>query len=59
MNEQRTFTCDGCGKTHTGEMKPWDWYVRMDDDGEQFACSRKCIETTAEKTGKTRVVLPW
>jgi len=39
-------------------MKPRDWYERSDDDGVQTACSRECIDAIAEKTGKTRVILP-
>lgn len=54
--------CHGCGKDsgrseHQG--KPAAWYSRQDDDGKQYACSRPCIDTIAETTGKTRVILPW
>lgn len=59
------FICDGCGKRQRGSesrdgvaYKPRDWYQRTDDDGTQTACSRECIEIIAEKTGKTKVVLP-
>jgi len=58
------FVCDGCGKQQEGErwprgtFKPSHWYTRSDDDGEQHACSRKCIEVVAEKTGKTDLVNP-
>jgi hypothetical protein len=59
------FICDGCGKrslgcaTRSGDwLKPPDWYQRTDDDGTQVACSRRCIDIIAEKTGKTNVVLP-
>ncbi len=59
------FICDGCGKRTPAEMgrsgdafKPRSWYARGDDDGQQHACSRECIEKIAEKTGKTAVVLP-
>lgn len=58
--------CDGCGKREPAMvagipkkfMKPRDWYERSDDDGVQTACSRECIDAIAEKTGKTRVILP-
>ncbi len=56
--------CDGCGKrqpmvqANGNWFKPRDWYERSDKDGIQTACSRKCIGRIAEKTGKTRVVLP-
>lgn len=59
------YICDGCGKeqpadkTTRGELvKPFDWFVRGDKDGDQHACSRPCIETVSKKTGKTNVVLP-
>ena len=61
------YICDGCEKredavvasgTH-GWAKPPKWYQRRDEDGPQDACSRKCIETIAEKTGKNAMVLPW
>lgn len=60
------FICDGCGKRAAGKattqgywFKPHDWYERSDKDGTQTACSRECIDRIAEKTGKTRVVLPF
>lgn len=59
------FTCDGCGKKEPGFHaglswhKPRIWYERSDKDGTQTACSRECIKLIAEKTGKTRVVLPF
>lgn len=59
------YVCDGCGKealviaTRDGlHHKPHDWYQRTDDDGTQTACSRDCIKTVAEKSGKTDIVLP-
>lgn len=59
------FICDGCGKRAPGEcnksgdwFKPRSWYERSDEGGMQTACSRECIEKIAEKTGKTKVVLP-
>jgi hypothetical protein len=58
------FTCDGCGEEEMGEhangnwFKPRDWYVRSDKDGPQVACSRRCIETVASRSGKTGCVLP-
>lgn len=58
------YTCDGCGKKQMadkmphGWFKPRNWYQRMDEDGPQDACSRKCIKTIAEKTNKTSIVLP-
>lgn len=57
--------CDGCGKrkpmwsNRQGEwIKPGSWYERTDEDGTQTACCRECIEKIAEKTGKTKCVLP-
>lgn len=58
------FVCDGCGKECTAfwnghdYFKPASWFQRADDDGPQDACSRECIEKIAEKSGKTKVVLP-
>jgi hypothetical protein len=58
--------CDGCGKrapaisTRDGRwLKPRTWYERTDDEGTQTACSRECIDKIAERTGKTKVVLPF
>lgn len=51
--------CGGCGKEATTPEKPNDWYSREDEDGKQFACSRKCIDIVSSNTGKTRVILPW
>ena len=62
------YTCDGCGKEapaaffpngEPGWHKPVSWYQRQDKDGIQDACSRECIEKIAEKSGKTKVVLPF
>lgn len=60
------YICDGCGKREPGHEdrsgnahKPRSWYQRTDDDGTQTACSRKCIETIAEKSGKSAVVAPF
>jgi hypothetical protein len=60
------FICDGCGKEVNaifihpgGYFKPNSWYQRQDKDGSQEACSRKCIEEIAKKTGKTNVVAPF
>jgi hypothetical protein len=58
------FTCDGCGEEESGYyanghwFKPHSWFERSDEDGPQTACSRRCIETIAAKTGKTPCVLP-
>ncbi|HAS52676.1 MAG TPA: hypothetical protein DCS42_00430 [Nitrospiraceae bacterium] len=58
------YICDGCGKQQIGMMghrefeKPPEWFQRSDKDGIQIACSRNCIKTIADKTGKTSVVLP-
>ena len=54
------YICDGCGKTETvrTSTKPWEWFQRTDEDGEQHACSRQCIERTAAKSGKTGLVFP-
>ncbi len=58
------YICDGCGKRESAEkgergyIKPWNWFQRSDKDGIQVACSRRCIENVAEKSGKTRVVFP-
>ncbi len=63
---QNTFVCDGCGKEAKGEQwpdgswhKPRLWYQRTDEDGDQLACSRPCIDTVAAATGKTRAILSW
>ena len=56
--------CDGCGKEQpmiavNGRwVKPRDWYERSDEEGTQTACSRKCVDKIAEKSGKTSVILP-
>lgn len=57
--------CDGCGKRApmvaglNGQwFKPRSWFQRSDEDGIQTACSRECIDKIAEKSGKTRVILP-
>jgi len=54
------FKCDGCGAEveKSSATKPYDWFSRKDDDGEQFACSRGCIAKVAEASGKTGLVLP-
>ena len=58
------FICDGCGKRALAEhnrldwFKPSKWFQRSDDQGIQDACSRECVKTIAEKTGKAVVVLP-
>lgn len=56
-----TVKCDGCGLDSGKEEKPWNWYQRTDRDTRevQTACSRACIDVIAEKTGSTRVILPW
>lgn len=56
---KRAWICGGCGISAYGEIKPYDWYIRSDEDGEQIACSRPCIEIIAKKTGKTSVVAPF
>jgi len=57
--------CDGCGArapmwaNRLGDwFKPRDWFERTDDDGTQTACSRRCIDLIAARTGKTDLVLP-
>lgn len=59
------YICDGCDKVQDAEKgikgelcKPKNWFTRMDDDGEQHACSRECIQQISRETGKTSVVLP-
>jgi hypothetical protein len=58
------YICDGCGRERTGlptlggYSHPPEWFQRGDDDGNQDACSRECIDTIAAKSGKTRCVLP-
>jgi len=62
MTTERTVTCMGCNRTATcpdGQSKPWDWFIRTDEDGDQIACSRPCIDIIAKESGKTQVVLPW
>lgn len=63
-----TVKCDGCGKdsgyvVEQGQLrahaKPSLWYARQDEDGEQIACSRACIDIIAKNTNKTSVILPW
>lgn len=61
------FVCNGCGKQEESHdfdtwgraIKPAGWYSRGDKDGCQLACSRDCIQTVSEETGKTSVVLPF
>ena len=62
-----TIKCDGCGKESPmvrykggapGWHKPDKWYQRQDEDGIQDACSRECIQTIAEQSGKSDVVIP-
>jgi len=58
------YVCDGCGlqlaadRGPLGWLKPRDWFQRVDKDGPQDACSRRCIDIAATRTGKTAVVLP-
>ena len=59
------YVCDGCGKQEPADrsargdaIKPRLWFGRMDKDGEQFACSRECVDKVAKATGKTDLVLP-
>lgn len=59
------FICDGCGAEAPGEFangqwfKPRLWFQRSDKDGPQTVCSRPCIDTVSERTGKTSVVAPF
>lgn len=58
------YICDGCGKEAPADtnqrdwLKPREWYQRADSEGVQDACSRRCIELVAAKTGKTDLVVP-
>ena len=60
------YICDGCGKREKADkafngqaIKPKDWYMRIDENlGELHACSRKCIDAIAEKTGTHSIVFP-
>ncbi len=54
------YICDGCQKEQltANSLKPHHWFVRSDEDGEQHACSRPCIEKVARASGKTGLVLP-
>ena len=58
------YVCDGCEKQAPAEkaarglIKPFGWYQRADEDGEQHACSRECIAKVSDSTGKTPLVLP-
>jgi hypothetical protein len=60
------YICDACGKEEDAVFiksgrslyKPYDWFVRSDEDGEQHACSRECIAIVAKNTGKSDLVLP-
>ena len=64
--DRPTVTCDGCGTEAPARLdqhgyidKPSYWYERQDEDGRQLACSRACITTIANRTGKTSMVMPW
>jgi len=57
--------CDGCGAEvraipmrSGGYLSPNSWFGRGDDDGNQDACSRACVDVIAEKTRKTKVIIP-
>jgi len=62
------WVCDGCGKHQLGVTykdgapgwhKPQEWFSKQDPEkGPLEACSRKCIETVAQKTGTSSAVLP-
>lgn len=72
MGIRTVFICDGCGKESEGErrerkdnsrggydlFKPSSWYHREDADGIQLACSKECVKSAAEKSGKTGIVAP-
>ena len=60
--------CDGCGKREPAVFysqgdrrfhKPEDWYSRADEEGEQDACSRACVDAVFEKTGRKAKVPIW
>lgn len=60
------YICDGCKreqdavKLKDGRLvKPFNWFERVDQDGEQHACCRDCISKIAKSTGKTEIVLPF
>lgn len=67
------FECDGCGKQErmAKEFKPHDWYAKtiFEQEGSigqskgkavrvVHACSRRCIEKTADKHKTHSLVLP-
>lgn len=53
--------CEGCGVTAPGPEKPPKWYQRTDAETgvDHYACTRACIDVIAEKTGQTKVIMPW
>lgn len=54
--------CDGCGKgsgRSTTDGKPAAWYQRALDGRDWFACTRECISSIGDRTGTSKVVLPW
>lgn len=62
------FICDGCGKRepcvygYAGDAhKPGQWFQRFDKEKNKalHACSRACVDRTADKTGSHRVILPF
>ena len=63
------YVCGGCGRKeragwwkqniNRGFVKPADWYERADESGIQIACSRRCIDTIAARTGKPASVFPF
>lgn len=63
--ERPSFACQGCGKVAPAQVEggswvmPRHWYSRQDADGRQVACSRDCVRSVAERTGKTAPVMPW
>ena len=63
--------CDNCGKEQTtSSNNDWvnnpinpetntQWYSRRNNRNTIHACSRRCLEQYAEKSGSTNVVLPF
>lgn len=60
------FICDGCKKEVDGtwypavkkQLKPDHWFCRADENGEQHACSRECVETISKEKNVTSVIAP-
>lgn len=54
------YKCDGCGKTHEGQHKPREWFVRTHPELKKdiHACSRECVETVNATDKKPMPIAP-